>query len=143
MIVLLSAACYLKSLLGDSNCRVRSEMNDRVLTITRITAWLLIVAIAVLSLVPPRLRPETGAPHNLEHFAIFAAAGLAFGFSYSRRPVWVAIALVIFAGAIELAQRLVPGRHARLSDLIVDAFAMCVSVALGSILAGRNLAQSA
>ena len=123
--------------------RVRSEMSVRLLIIARIAAWLLIVAITVLSLVPPRLRPETGVPHNLEHFAIFAAAGLAFGFGYSRRPTSVAIALLIFAVGIELAQTLVPGRHARLSDLIVDAFAMCVSVALGSIFAGRNLLHGA
>lgn len=118
-------------------------MSDRVIIIARTAAWLLILTITVLSLVPPGLRPETAAPHNLEHFAIFAAAGFAFGFGYSRRPIRVAVALVIFAGVIELAQRLVPGRHARLSDLIVDASAMCVSVALGSIIAGRNLTHSA
>ena len=88
--------------------------------------------IAVLSLVPPQLRPETGASHNLEHFAIFFATGVAFGFGYSRRPVIVAIALVIFAGAIEIAQSFVPGRHARWSDFIVDAAALGVGVTMAS-----------
>lgn len=103
----------------------------------QVVAWLLLIVIIVLSLVPPQLRPETGAPHNVEHFALFAAAGLAFGFGYSRRPARVAFALIIFAGAIELAQKLIPGRHARLSDFIVDAAAMCVSVVVGSIVAAH------
>lgn len=110
----------------------------RVVIVARTSAWLLIAAITVLSLVPPNLRPETGAAHNFEHSAIFAAAGLCFGFGYSRRPMWTVGALIIFAGAIELAQMLIPGRHARLSDFIVDATAMFISVAVGSIMARSN-----
>jgi len=49
-------------------------------------AWCLAILVTVLSLVPPGLRPATGAPHNLEHIAIFAATGAAFGFGYSGRP---------------------------------------------------------
>jgi VanZ family protein len=112
-------------------------MNGRIAATAQIVAWLLLIVIIVLSLVPPELRPETGAPHNVEHFALFAAAGLAFGFGYSRRPGRVAFALIIFAGAIELGQTLIPGRHARLSDFIVDAAAMCVSVVVGSIVAAH------
>jgi VanZ family protein len=86
----------------------------------------------------PWLRPETGAPHNVEHFIIFAANGFAFGL-YSRRPSLIMVALVIFAGAIELVQVLVPGRRARLSDFIIDALAMCIGVAAASIVATRTL----
>ncbi len=111
-----------------------------LLEAARLAAWLLAVVITVLSLVPPELRPETGVPHNLEHAAIFAATGFAFGFGYSR-PRLTMVALVIFAGAIELAQTFVPGRHARLSDFIVDAVTMCVAVAAGSIVAIRILQQ--
>ena len=55
--------------------------------IMRLVGWSLLGLILVLSLVPPAFRPETGTPHNFEHFAIFAAAGFAFGIGYSRRPV--------------------------------------------------------
>jgi VanZ family protein len=106
----------------------------------RIVAWLLAAIITVLSLVPPELRPQTSAPHNIEHFAIFAAAGLAFGLGYSRRLAVVLPGLLTFAGAIELAQILVPGRHARLSDFIVDAVAMCGSAAVCSI-GARTITQ--
>jgi len=102
----------------------------------RISAWFLAAAIVVFSMVPPDLRPVTDAPHALEHFVIFAATGLAFGIGYGPRYP-IAIALVIFAGAIEIAQLFVPGRHARLSDFLVDAFAACLGFFASHVVA-RN-----
>ena len=105
-----------------------------ILVAVRIAGWGLASIITILSLVPPAYRPETAVPHNLEHFAIFAATGLCFGVGYRRSSIPVTIGLIVFAGAIEVAQKLVNGRHARLSDFIVDAFAMCFGVAAGSSL---------
>src|SRR6266511_4420999 len=93
-------------------------------------AWLLAGTIVVLSLSPPSVRPTTGAAHGLEHFLIFLATGMAFGLGYSRRAALLAIALPIFAAAIELAQNWVPGRHARMSDFLVDAASSCLGVGL-------------
>jgi VanZ family protein len=104
-----------------------------MLKAARIAAWLLSATIVVASLVPPELRPTTDAPHDLEHFAIYAATGLAFGLGYGPRYP-VTIAMVIFAGAIEVAQLFVPGRHARLSDFIVDALAACIGLAASHVL---------
>jgi VanZ family protein len=94
----------------------------------RIAAWSLPTAIIVLSVVPPGLRPETGAPHGLEHFVIYLATGLAFGLGYDRKRGLLAILLVIFSGSLEIIQLFIPGRHARLSDFIVDALATCCGV---------------
>ena len=100
----------------------------RILKAARIVAWSLATAVLVLSVVPPGLRPETGAPHDLEHFVIYLATGLAFGLGYDRKRGLLAILLVIFSGSIEITQLFIPGRHARLSDFIVDALAMCCGV---------------
>jgi VanZ family protein len=105
----------------------------------RFTGWFLASVITLLSLVPPVLRPETGVPHEVEHFTIFFATGLAFGFGYPRRPLAVAILLIVFAGIIELAQLFVPGRHARLTDFVVDALALCGGAAISFVLAARRL----
>jgi len=40
-------------------------------------------------------------------------------------PLHALATLVIFAGAIGLAQIPVPARHARLSDFVIDALAAC------------------
>jgi VanZ family protein len=103
--------------------------------ISRASAWLLALAILVLSLVPPSYRPITEASHNVEHLAIFLATGFAFGVGYPDRPFALATGLVIFCGAIELAQRWVPGRHARLSDFMVDAATACIGVGVTSVAA--------
>ena len=112
-----------------------------LLIVSRIIAWILAVVIGVLSLVPYQLRPETGLSNNFEHTGIFAAAGAAFGLGYNRRPHLLMIGLVIFAGAIEIAQILIPGRHARLSDFLVDAVSMCATVMVGSMVMSRVLAN--
>jgi VanZ family protein len=101
--------------------------------IARIGAWSLATVITVLSLVPAALRPESGTPHDFEHFAIFCATGLAFGLGYQKKQTRVAFALVLFTGAIELAQMLVPDRHARFSDFVVDALAVSIGVALAAV----------
>src|SRR6516225_9235479 len=98
----------------------------------RIAAWALAAAIVILSLVPPTLRPETGAPHSLEHFTIFAASGFSCGLGYKRRHDLIAILLIMFSGSIEIAQLFVQGRHARLSDFIIDAVAACIGLVTAS-----------
>ena len=111
--------------------------------IARGAGWFLAFVITALSLVSPDLRPETGVPHHLEHFAIFFAAGLAFGVGYNRRPAVTALALVIFAATLELAQMYVPGRHARLSDFVVDALALLIGAGPGFVGAARLLPKDA
>jgi len=96
----------------------------------QVAAWLLALVIVVLSLSPPSLRPVTGVGHNFEHVLIFLTTGAAFGFGYPGRVQLSAIALPIFAAAIEIAQNWVPGRHARTSDFLFDAGALCVGVGI-------------
>ena len=50
------------------------------------TGWILLFAIAAVSVVPPELRPDTTLPHALEHAAIYFLAGWAFGVGYSKQP---------------------------------------------------------
>jgi VanZ family protein len=101
----------------------------------QLSAWLCVAMIGVLSLVAPSLRPVTILPHNLEHAAIFALAGFAAGLGYPGRPIRTLAAFVIFAGAVELAQIYVPGRHATLTDFMVDALAACAGVGIAAVVA--------
>jgi VanZ family protein len=103
--------------------------------LARAAAWLMLAVIAVLSLVPPTARPITVvAPHTFEHAGIFLLDGLAFGVAYLGHERWLSIGAVAFCGGLELAQLMVPGRHARVSDFVVDVIAACIGVVAGSIL---------
>jgi VanZ family protein len=97
----------------------------------QVTAWFLLLAIAILSLVPPWYRPETNIPHALEHFAIFFATGLAFGLGYSTPYLYRLIPLISFTAAVEIAQLWVPGRHARFSDFLINALGVGIGLGLG------------
>lgn len=101
---------------GDAKLRIRRA--------ARIAAWILAATIVALSVVPPVWRP-TVAPHWFEHFVIYFVTGFAFGLGYKRTVGLQAALLVIFSGSVEIMQLFVPGRHARLSDFIVDALAVC------------------
>ena len=100
----------------------------------RALTWMLIALILVLSVVPPSLRPVTGVRHSLEHFAIFALCGFCFGLGYSIRLSTQAIGLATFATVVEALQLLVPGRHARLIDLVVDSLASVAGVLIAWLL---------
>jgi len=96
--------------------------------------WLCLAAIGALSLVAPSMRPVTFLPHSFEHVAIFLAAGLAIGLGYPNRATQHAMALTLFAAAIELAQFYAPGRHPRVSDFVVDALGACAGVVVASMM---------
>jgi VanZ family protein len=103
-----------------------------VRNISRVTGWFVLAAIIVLSLVPPGARPTTFLPHKIEHAAIFLLDGVAFGIAYCGHEWLLSTGAVIFCASIELAQLAIPGRHARLSDFVVDAIAICVGIFAGS-----------
>ena len=109
------------------------RITELVVKAARLSAWVLAVAIVILSIVPASSRPETPLPHSIEHFGIFFATGVAFALGYSSRTLNLVIGLIGFAGFVEVVQILIPGRHARLSDFIVDAVALCLGIAIASL----------
>jgi VanZ family protein len=103
-----------------------------------VAAWAALLAIVVLTVVPPNLRPTTEAPHDVEHAAAFLIAGVLFGLAYPARERILTIGAVAFCAVIEILQLYVPGRHARWIDFVVDAVASVSGVLVGA-LASRGL----
>jgi len=85
-----------------------------LLQLTKLSAFVGVAAIIVLSLLPGDERPHTGAGGGPEHFVAYALVGLAFGIGYgSRRQQMLAgAALAILSGCLEVAQIFIPGRTA-------------------------------
>ncbi|MGZ5917048.1 MAG: VanZ family protein [Methyloceanibacter sp.] len=55
--------------------------------------------------------------------------GLAFGLGYASRSILATLLLIGFVGLVEIVQLFVPGRHARMTDFLIDALAVCIGVA--------------
>jgi VanZ family protein len=107
--------------------------------IIRLIAWLLLATAIVLTVVPAEFRPVTGAPSPVEHFAMFFLIGSAFALGYSRSDYPLCGAAIAFAGSLELLQLFVPGRHARLSDFVIDALSAVIGIALSGLIDRNNL----
>jgi len=99
----------------------------------RIFAWLLAAAVTFATLGPPRFRPHSNLGQDAEHALAFVLIGLSFGLAYPRHRMTVAVTMVLI-GVLELLQFLMPGRHARLEDFIVDALAACVGFVIAALL---------
>jgi len=107
--------------------------------IIRLIAWVLLATAIVLTVVPAHYRPVTGAPSPVEHFAMFFLIGSAFALGYSRSDYILCGAAIVFAGSLELLQLLVPTRHARLNDFVIDALAAVIGIALSRLIDRNKL----
>jgi VanZ family protein len=110
-------------------CAETEELPMRI-NFFRTVAWTLLISIVVMTVVPPALRVVTGAPHNVEHAVIFFVTGVAFGLGYELRISIIFTAAVVFCAFLEIVQLAVPGRHARVSDFLIDAGAACMGIAI-------------
>jgi hypothetical protein len=104
----------------------------------RLFSWAAISAIAILSLVPGELRPQTGASHYFEHFIAYSLAATALTLVYRDRigPIGLLLGIVLYAGTLETVQLWVPGRAARLSDFGLSSLGGLAGISL-ALLAQR------
>ena len=96
----------------------------------RVVAWFLLIGIVVMTVVPASLRLVSGAPHDVEHALVFLVTGIAFGLGYELRMSGSCATAIVFCAVLELLQLAVPGRHARLSDFLINAGAACFGIAI-------------
>jgi VanZ family protein len=86
----------------------------------RAFAWLLVIGLVVVTVVPASERPVTGVQHGYEHFLAFSFVGFTFALAYSRPPILLMLAAIGFALFLELLQIPLPTKHARLEDFLTD-----------------------
>lgn len=101
----------------------------------RILAWLCVLAVIVLSLVPSSLRPHTMSSGRVEHFLAYAVAGLLFSLAYhslrERVTIWVGLAAV--SCALEALQNSVPGRSPSILDALASTSGLTFGLLLGAV----------
>jgi VanZ family protein len=110
-------------------------------SVFRLAGWIGVLIIAVLSLVPGAERPHTGAPSQIEHYAAYLLVGfaLALGYVQNRSVVTIGLLLVLYAGLLEFAQLFIPGRSARVLDVLVSAMGAWTGIMLAFLFHYRNV----
>ena len=98
--------------------------------VARSFAWIGILAILALSIVPADERPLSGFGARPEHFAAFALVYGAFAIGYDLSLGRLILFALLFCGGIELIQIPLPTRHARVSDFIIDFVGSCFAFTL-------------
>jgi hypothetical protein len=103
----------------------------------RALAWIGILAIIVLSVVPAAYRPVVGTGQSFEHFTAFALVAGVFAIGYRLPLIRLLFLAFFFCGGIELLQVPLPTRHARVSDIVIDFVGSCFAIAV--VFAGDKL----
>jgi VanZ family protein len=98
--------------------------------VLRPVAWGCVILLAVLSLLPAEEMVRTSLGGHIEHAIAYAGTALLIGLSY---PTWewkrMAIALVIYAGVLELLQNFSPGRHPAILDWLSSSTGALIGIA--------------
>jgi VanZ family protein len=96
----------------------------------RIAAWLAVLIIVVLSVVPGTMRPHVLGNDYAEHFVAYFIAGSLFAIGYrrSRQLLASGVLLATCAGLLEFVQLWIPGRSASISDFEVSTIAAWIGL---------------
>jgi hypothetical protein len=101
-------------------------------SILRIAAWLLLLAVCLMTLGPVSLRPRLNSfPVDFERLGAWACVGGAFMLAYPGRRLQLLLLLVGAAGLLELAQHLVLGRHGELRHFLFKAAGASLGIVVG------------
>jgi VanZ family protein len=109
---------------------VGKMVRDLIVKMLKITAWLVVLGLIIVSVVPAAERPVTGLQHDLEHFLAFGFAGLIVALAYPHRLLLMASAAVAYTLALEIIQIPLATRHARIEDFAVDALSASAAIFL-------------
>ena len=95
----------------------------RLIHLFRMLAWLAIVLLAYLSLVPHEMEVRTGLPGHYEHAIAYGLTAAIFALAFPGRLRWaIVVGLFTYSFVLEFLQLLVPGRtYSPLEPLVSGA----------------------
>ena len=94
----------------------------KLVMLARMAAWLAVLTIIVLSVVPGNMRPHLLRNDYAEHFVAYCITGSLFAIGYQRpmQLLSIGVLLAICAGSLEFIQLWIPRRTASVSDFEVS-----------------------
>jgi VanZ family protein len=102
-------------------------------------AWICIVALAMLALLPATDVPQTGFPNLVNHLIAYAGSSLIAVAAYHRklRSELVIVAICCYAGILEYLQTFAPGRHPAVEDFAASVIGTVCGGAAAALLGSR------
>ncbi|MCS0494171.1 VanZ family protein [Ancylobacter sp. MQZ15Z-1] len=97
----------------------------------------LALGIAAATVVPIWLRPHLSSSADVERALAFALLGVSMGWLFPRRWLLPLAIGLGYAIALELAQELIPTRHAQVHDAAIKAAAFVVGMLISRVAAAR------
>jgi hypothetical protein len=109
----------------------------------RSIAWMAVLALVVLSVVPGDVRPNVMGDKHLEHLAAYVITGILFALGYSqlRLIVFFGVLLTICAAMLEIAQLAIIGRTSSVSDFLASSVGAWIGLAVGYFSAPHAFAR--
>ena len=101
----------------------------------RSAAWLSILIVLLVTLVPIGWRPTTGLSPNIERFCVMAAVGALFAAAYPRRFWLVVLTLSLTAAMVEPLQFMAAGRHPSFRDVEFKSLGAAIGAVFGYVVA--------
>jgi VanZ family protein len=98
----------------------------------RITGWLAVLLVVIMSLVPGNLRPHVLPNNYEEHCLAYVVVSylLAMANPTIGRRVALGVMLAIGAGLLEIAQLFIVGRTASVADFAAGVLGACIGLTL-------------
>ena len=94
-------------------------------------AWMAIVAIGVLSLLPKEHIVRTGLGGHIEHVVAYTLTAFIVTSAYGiANRLTIAVGLIAYAGVLELLQNFSPGRTPAVEDFLCSATGVVLGIAL-------------
>ncbi len=114
-------------------------MSVAIKVIARVLFPVGVVAVGLLSLIPPYAVPVVNLWDKLAHFLAYAMLALCGGFAFSAHRTEIALgALLIGCGCIlEIAQIYIPGRSGSIADAIANGLGVVAGMVIVQFLRGR------
>ncbi len=104
----------------------------------QVLAWLLLIALAFVTVAPIEFRPISPLPVQLERATTLAIIGFVFALAYPRHIVLVGLLLFASTALLEALQVLEPSRHGRVVDLAVKLVGAAVGLGTGWLATRRR-----
>jgi len=104
---------------------------DSIRLMIRSAAWLSILIVLLVTLVPIGLRPTTGLSPNIERFCVMLAVGALFAAAYPRRFWLIVLTLSLTSALVEPLQFIAVGRHPSFRDVAFKSLGATFGAAFG------------